>query len=159
MLVGIVAFGLYSYATQAKPSQSAYFESDASGRLKPVDRMTQATQPTVPLWKPEPSFLLEHSKQLSISKGQAERIALLHATWTRAKKDLLGQIQSATSRLKLDGSTRISIANSRDDLSEYSNLSREFQSRRDSAWQESIAVLDDVQCKTLVRIANATEAK
>lgn len=153
MLIGIIAFGAYSFATKPSPSERRYFEADASGRPVQVERPS-VSRPALPrLWKPEPGFLLSHRREIGLRVKQIQRIGEIEAAWALAKAKLERQLEAAARPTE----QARSVAAIQSELSDYSALSRDFGSERERAWSSAVALLDRKQQETLTRLSKNTE--
>lgn len=145
MVVGLVAFGLYGYLSQPGPIKTTYYEADATGNLKLVDRPSlPAQKPLVPLarLKPEPALILDHASRLGLQPAQSEKLTGLAQNW-QEKRDAfhlkMGQSQKVAEPV---AGSHSSIKNLKVSLAEYSRLSVEYDLERQEFWSHSMAVLD-----------------
>lgn len=159
MFVGLAAFGTYSYFSRPASTERQYFEADASGRLVRVDRPTSSVQQEPKLWKPEPQLLLRNKGELELSAAQIERIESVQSTWELTKANLERQIEVYAKPFEQSGKKRLSFATATTGLAGYSELSRQFARRRDSAWKSAMAVLDEHQRDLLERLRKTSEVR
>lgn len=148
MVVGLVAFGLYGYLSQPGPVKTSYFEADASGNLKLVDRPSiSKKRPLVPLsrLKPEPALILEHASQLELEPAQREVLGNLQSTWLDRKAAFQRSIEREQKTAESTSGERSSVPNINRDLAEYSRLSVEYDLERQALWNRSLNVLDPSQ--------------
>ncbi len=148
MVVGLVAFGLYGYLSQPGTIKTSYYEADASGKLKLVDRPSvNNPKPLVPLarLKPEPSIILEHADLLQLQVAQSAKLDALAKTWQERKREFQRQMGQEQKTAQPAAGSRISLSNLNVSLSEYSRLSVEYDLERQELWSRSLAVLDASQ--------------
>lgn len=139
MVVGLIAFGAYRLLTQPVPVQRSTFEADAQGRLQRVDRPATASNSPV-LHKPEPADLLGRAG-LGLNAAQRVRIEAISRNWAEHEQDLKARMVRATAFLRASGQDRRSLAVLQSDMGGYAELSREYATRRERAWQEAMNVL------------------
>lgn len=148
MVVGLVAFGLYGYLSQPGPVKTSYYEADASGNLKLVDRPSiSKPRPLVPLsrLKPEPALILSHTDQLKLEPAQRAKIGAFQAIWLERKEAFQRQIGHEHKTAESASGARTSVSNLKIDLAEYSRLSVEYDLERQELWTQSLALLDASQ--------------
>ncbi len=148
MVVGLVAFGLYGYLSQPGPVKTSYFEADASGNLKLVDRPSiSKKRPLVPLsrLKPEPALILSHADHLNLQPAQSAKLGDLQAIWLEREKAFQYQIGHEQKAAESASGSRTSVSNLKMDLAEYSRLSVEYDLERQELWSQSLALLDPSQ--------------
>lgn len=154
MVVGLVAFGLYGYLSQPGPVKTNYYEADASGNLKLVDRPSlPARKPLVPLarLKPEPTTILEHATVLKLRPAQSAKLDVLTKTWQERKEAFQRQMGQEQKTAQPATGSRTSLSNLKVDLAEYSRLSVEYDLERQELWGRSLAVLDASQRQRIER--------
>lgn len=148
MVVGLVAFGLYGYLSQPGPVKTSYYEADASGNLKLVDRPSIGNpKPLVPLsrLKPEPALILSHTDQLELEPAQIKKLGDFQAIWLERKEAFQRQIEQEQKTAESASGSRTSVSNLKIDLAEYSRLSVEYDLERQELWSQSLALLDPSQ--------------
>lgn len=143
MIVGIGAFATYSALTQPGASKPVTLQANAQGKLVPVDRPVVLKDAVPPLWKPEPSLLLSRDRELRLTAGQVAEIGKVSSEWDRSKAALESEIKKSTEQFS--AGSRFSMASSQGELADYSELSREFDRRRQAAWSSALSVLDSEQ--------------
>lgn len=156
MALGVAAFAAYSALSQPSETDQRYFEADASGQLREVERAGVPSAPPPPLWKPEPQWLLDQGKDLALTAVQQERIESIAKGWTVIKEDLESRLKLETEFLssRPRGNTVGSVQSG---LEGYSSLSREFGRQREAAWQAAIAVLDENQRTRLAQLSEESK--
>lgn len=123
-VAGIVVYGLYT-----QPSAPAAL---GSGNLP---------RPAAPLSKPEPADLLTRSG-LVLTDGQVKAIRAIDSAWRSDKGKLLAAMDAyRPGRGRVDEIAR--------GLDGYSQLSRQFDSRRAGYWASALAVLSASQRKEI----------
>ena len=155
MILGLVAFGAYTYVTQPGPAKAAYYEADARGQLRQVDRPTGVSRKPAPLWKPEPKHLLDHAGALGLTPEQRRSIGLLASDWDAKKRDLEFRMEQATKFMARKEGDRPSVASVQTSLAEYSHLSRDYGSQREQAWTDGLALLTPDQVSRLAELPKA----
>lgn len=148
MVVGLVAFGLYGYLSQPGPIKTTYYEADATGNLKLVDRPSLPTaKPLVPLarLKPEPTIILEHADPLELRPEQSRTLAALANDWQEKRHAFQRQMAQSQQSAEPGAGSRTSIKDLKSGLAHYSRLSVEYDLERQEFWNRSLAVLNDAQ--------------
>lgn len=154
MIVGLVAFGLYGYLSQPGPIKSTYYEADATGNLKLVDRPSlPAQKPLVPLarLKPEPTLILDHASRLGLQPAQSKALAALAKSWQEKREAFQVQMGQSQKAAEPTQGSRSSINHLKSGLADYSRLSVEYDLERQEFWNRSLAVLTDAQRLRLAR--------
>lgn len=159
MILGLVAFGAYTYVTQPGPAKAVYYEADAQGQLRQVERPTSVSPDPAPLWKPEPSLLLDHAEALGLTPDQRRDIGLLASDWVAKKRDLETRMEQATQFMARKAGDRSSVASVQTSLAEYSHLSRDYGSQREQAWTEGLALLTPDQVSRLAELSKSPEVR
>lgn len=147
MLAGLAVAGVYSYMNQPTPTDRRYFEADGNGRLVSKERPASTAAKAPKLYKPEPSFLLVRGSDLGLSQVQLRKIEAISARWKAEKFELERAMEAAVETV--DPSAKASVPVLTSDLGGYSELSRAFGARRESAWRSAVGVLDGRQRKKL----------
>lgn len=142
ILVGILTFGAYNLFFPPSPAEPQILRADPSGRLAHAERSPNQVPP---LWKPEPELLRSYQGELGLTAAQVARIEEIATAWAKSKADLEGQVENATKFVAKGTSSRVSVATAQTDLGDYSEISREYGRRRESAWASALAVLDSRQ--------------
>lgn len=156
MALGVAAFAAYSALSQPSETDRRYFEADASGQLREVERAGVPSAPPPPLWKPEPQWLLERAADLSLTAPQRERIDSIAKGWQVIKEDLESKLKLETEFLSARAKGT-SVGSVQSGLEGYSSLSREFGRQREAAWQAALAVLDENQRTRLAQLSEESK--
>lgn len=151
MCVGIVAFGVYAFLVKPSPAERTYFEADANGQLRRVERPSVPARSTPKLWKPEPRDLLARQSDLRLRPAQVQGIKAVDASWQRTKLDLERRLSAETAFLA-GPSGGTSVVAIQGGLDGYSELSRRFGRERENAWTRASAVLDKEQMRQLEQL-------
>lgn len=153
MFIGIVAFAAYSFATQKSEPERRYYEADASGRLVQVERPSTQAQPAPALWKPEPDLLLDHARRLKLTEAQRSQVAGHAVRWRANKSRLETEIQAVLAEATPKDGSRSSVEDLKSRLSGYTELSREYDAKRNELWREAVALLNPEQRETLLKLS------
>ena len=159
MIVGLVAFGVYSFVSHADAKERLYFEADASGRLVPVDQPTSRGKPMPELLKPEPRFLLELGSEIQLDEKQSARIREIENHWAIEKAGLERQMRAHSQFLEPTNRPRLSMASATRGLAGYSELSRAYGMKRTAAWQAAVDLLNREQLGLLKRAAKNSKVR
>ena len=154
-LVGAVCVLIYGKLTEPKKTDinagRIVFEADSQGHMRRVD--TQSSSPAMPrppLWKPEPSFLLKNEAELKLSAVQKRSIQTLDSAWRRDQTELKHSMQQMTTETqKTPGEHGVTITHLQKSMSDYSDLSRIYDTRRKDYWTQALKILTDRQSKVL----------
>lgn len=146
-LVGIAVFAAYGYHSKSGTPKSIYFEADASGRLKQLERPSAEKTTPPPLWKPEPQLLQRHRLILKLTRLQEVQIGALASQWGSKKADLLRRIEAESTGVRSDKTSMVALQSS---MGGYSELSRLYDQTRRFYWTSAEAALDTRQ-RVLVR--------
>ena len=131
------------------------YESDSAGKMRRVDTPATVAEAVPPLWKPEPSLLLDRDKGLALTDSQRKELRSLSTRWLKHKESLNRQIEQASAgagTLRRSGSSA-SIGALRESLAGYSELSREYDAVRSQYWQLSLSLLTASQRKRVEQFA------
>lgn len=148
MVVGLLAFGIFSYLAQPGPMQTKYYEADAAGNLKLVDRPSLPTRkPTIPLalLKPEPTLILDHAVSLGLQSAQRSELVRLARDWQGKRTAFHNKMAEAQKAGQPSTGVRTSMTELKGSLADYSRLSVEYDLERQEFWKLALAVLDDAQ--------------
>ncbi|MGC8669369.1 MAG: hypothetical protein ACP5VE_14785 [Chthonomonadales bacterium] len=145
----VVAGRLVQPPLQDKAAGRVVFQADASGKLKRVSAPA-ADAIAQPLWKPEPNTLLAQKARLHLTSSQLQQIRAVNDAWRRQKADLMEAMNRAVAAAKPSGAVSASQISA--GLKDYSDLSREYNARREFAWRMALAVLKPQQMKNLARL-------
>ena len=152
MFVGVAAFATYSYLSASPESQPVRFEAEHNGEFRRISMpIAESSQIRIPV-KPEPDRILAARLQLKLTRSQVSRVEAIGKAWTIQKRHLEIAIDGVARRMREQWKSPQSSSDLRPALAGYSELSREFQRRRDIAWSQALAVLDEPQLKTLKSI-------
>lgn len=146
MLLGLAAFAVYSAYASPAQSKTVYMEADRNGRLVKVDHPSSGPVTAPPLWKPEPRVLLGADMPFHLASAQREQIQRIDAAWQIRKSNLLRAMRAAVPN---SPGKAESVGSLVADLSPYSELSREYDTARNAAWAQAVALLDDPQKRQL----------
>lgn len=113
--------------------------------------MPEPSQIRIPV-KPEPDRILAARLQLNLTSSQVSRVEAIGNAWTDQKRHLEIAIDEVARPMRERWNSPKSSADLRPALAGYSELSRELQRRRELAWAQALAVLDEPQRKTLKTI-------
>ncbi len=149
MFIGIAGFAAYGFLAKSPTQNSIYFEADASGKLRQVERPSNPTAPLPNLWKPEPQILQQHRLLLKLTKAQGVRIESITAEWEKAKEDLLRRIDGETKGTRNGKTSMVAIQSG---LGGYAELSRLYDRTRNAYWNKAIAELDSKQKASIEKI-------
>lgn len=152
MFVGVAAFAAYSYLSTSPALQPVRYEADRNGEFRRVSvPLPETSQIRVPV-KPEPDRILAARLQLKLTSSQVSRVEAIGKAWTIQKSLLENAIHEVARPMRERWNSPKSSADLRPALAGYSELSREYQRRRELAWAQALAVLDEPQRKTLKSI-------
>lgn len=118
-LIVIMAVGSFTSRASTKPATS------------------HLSAPSHPLWKPEPAALLSNGS-VRLTVGQRQKVSALQVGWAAEKDRLIQAMKSFTP--KQGRQDQIS-----EGLQGYSELSRTYDSTRESYWRRALALLDPAQ--------------
>ncbi len=149
MLLGIVAFAIYSTWERPSTPSARFFEADQTGRLVEVDAQKRASTALPPLWKPEPDVLIRHKARLDLRAKQLDDLRQISTQWLSEKSRLQIQIDSFGG---VPGQPKPSLASLKTSLTEYSELSRTFNESRTRHWTAALEILDSAQRSELESI-------
>jgi predicted transcriptional regulator len=149
MIVGLLGFGLYSFLSRPGEIERVYYEADAAGKLRQVERPSHIRSSPPPLWKPEPAALLEHQRELRLASDQIRRIESIESAWVAKKEDLEARIKREVEFLGTESRKPASVAAVNSQLGDYSALSREYARLRKEAWDSALALLSRAQRSAL----------
>jgi hypothetical protein len=161
LAVVIIGSGWFTGGGQTGPrSGNTAFEADAHGRMRRVSAPSDtAAEIPPPLWKPEPDFLAQHAAELQLDAARCRSMDALDAAWRREKSQWEAEMRSA-----LDGpgallqepssAKRVSLAQVRQGMSEYSAISREYDARRADVWEQAADLLTEAQRRKLDALAH-----
>ena len=158
--VGIAVSGrLARQATLDPNAGRIVFEADSQGKMQPIGAPSHKVAPLPALWKPEPGLMLAHTSELKLQLEQCKKITKLNADWIAEKANLQEQIakSAATASTSVHSKTMhhdISVTQVTSSLTEYSQLSRDYDVRRADYWQRSLAILSNYQQQYLGKLAN-----
>jgi hypothetical protein len=156
MLVGILAFGVYSFATRPESASVRRFEPGPNGKILQVQHGLEQphtkSAPVKPLWKPEPDLVLTHAERLRLSRTQKERVRAVVSRWAGEKAEFEERMRPYLEQFgKGQGSRSLDALQT--ELAPYAELSREFDLRRHRAWRDATAVLETSQKTALANVA------
>ena len=158
--IGIALAGRFTKPQSPDPNAGrVVFEADAKGHLRRVGAPSgQATAPPR-LWKPDPSFLLEHAPALKLDPRQRAKIEAHRTAWLMEKARLEQEIARATSgaTARVHNATpghNVSTSQVTDNLKDYSMLSRRYDERRADYWRKSLSLLTTEQQESLSTVAD-----
>lgn len=159
--VGIVASGWLSGRDQA-PGRSGTiaYQADARGRMRRVDTPSvPATPPLPPLWKPDPGMVSAHGAELKLDASQRRGAETLAAEWRREEAQWQAEMSRALGGTQASAQQsapgrRLSLAQIRQGMSDYSAVSREYDGRRADAWARANALLTPAQRLHLETLAH-----
>ena len=139
------------------------YEADAQGRMRRVDAAAPPPRPlALPrLWKPEPRMVLDRQSELHLTSGQRRTVAALDAGWRHDRAQLEAEMQPIATRAGQGAGAEsetqgVSMAQLRQGLADYSELSRAYDARRADYWQRAVAVLTARQRRTMERAPDAS---
>lgn len=145
--IGLAVTGRLATSPNLSPTAGrVVFEADAQGKLRRVDASSKQEAPLFPLWKPEPSFLLINAQALNLNTPQRAEIGALIAQWSgeksRMERGIEVALSGANSSLQNTKSGEgVSAASVKENLKDYSQLSREYEERRADVWRHSLSFL------------------
>lgn len=143
----LVAAGILSRKPPADPfAGRVVYEADASGKLRRIEA-GRSRHVRAHLWKPEPGMLLSLQSALHLSKSQIKQLTAIDGAWMKQKAALMQAMERSADRVRSIGHAsagQITAA-----LQDYSAVSREFDTRRQFAWQMATGLLNPEQMQNL----------
>lgn len=167
LLIAAAALIVRASGTQANTSANAgriTYQADSQGHLQPVDagRGTPIAAPVRPLWKPEVSLLLLDGYGLYLSSAQKTSIHKLDDAWRRDKADLEASMRNASTGAAVmmehptnDRGAPLQLIQR--GLSDYSAISREYDTRRADYWLRGYGLLNKEQRAKVDRLAGGPQ--
>lgn len=143
VLAGLAVAVGYSAWTAPQGPQRKVLEAGADGRLREVSSPSASSQPLPPLFKPEPSLLLEHGNALKLGPKVRMEIESLDAKWQTERMDLQARLDDATPKIEPNSKSSIAVLNS--ELADYSEVSRVYGAARERWWNLAFGLLEPKQ--------------
>lgn len=175
-LTALVLCAAVAYAQFTKPVAQAslpadsqpghvVYEADASGQLRRVATpavSSESQKPLPPLWKPEVGLLVSSADTLKLTEKQRNRLHKLDNAWQREKADWQRQFDSTAADAgnmlhKANTETGASLSAIAGGMSDYSQMSAAYDSRRINFWKEGLHVLSVAQRRTFDQLRRAEQ--
>jgi hypothetical protein len=128
---------------------------DSRDIVHPVNSSASSmSAPTIPLFKPEPESIINHALKLNLSKMQSIQIQRICAAWQEDKSSLEREMAVPLSAMDsssdtISGKNSASMPVIQQHLSDYSELSRLYDIRRQMYWDRAYSELSSLQKKIL----------
>ncbi len=159
MLVSVTAFGVYNWLSRPAEPKRFTYEADMQGQLRQVLRPSYEPKVLPALFKPEPSLLLSHGKELALSQSQVQQIVAISDAWKTNKQQIEGRLSGESKGIGQPKQHRVSVTDLQDRMVGYSELSRVYNRQRVVAWESSVAVLNRGQRDNLTTLLEKPEVQ